>query len=300
MLELLRTLADRGYAFTSTTPATHGRVFARKGQAESLRDVFGWSLPFAEAAVPGAIVDLLRRADALESCGGLLRSKVRVSSLDEGLFLHSAYPTSGADAVFFGPDTWRYAALIRAEMPGLGPVRRIVDIGAGSGAGAIVAGRLAPGARLTLSDVNPAALRLAAVNAAHAGVEAELVEGPGLEPVEGAFDLAIANPPYMVDGGDRTYRDGGGMHGARLSLDWALAAAERLPPGGHMILYTGVAILEGRDALRAALEEALPGLGCALRYRELDPDIFGEELDEPPYRDVERIAAVGAVVAKLR
>jgi len=52
------------------------------------------------------------------------------------------------------------------------------------------------------------------------------------------------------------------------------------------------------DELRAALERELPALGCTLRYRELDPDLFGEELDKPAYADVERIAAVGAVVER--
>jgi methylase of polypeptide subunit release factors len=177
-------------------------------------------------------------------------------------------------------------------------VRRVVDIGAGSGAGGIVAGGLAPGARITLSDVNPAALRLAAANAAFNEVEAETVEGADLEAVEGPVDLVLANPPYMIDESDRAYRNGGGMHGAELSLNWVLAAAKRLERGGHALLYTGVAMVNGRDALRAALEQRLPALGCNLRYRELDPDLFGEELAKPAYRDVERIAAVGAVIRR--
>jgi methylase of polypeptide subunit release factors len=300
LLELLAALAAEGYSFTSTTPATHARIFARREEAGSLRDVFGWSLPFAAGAIPDGIVELLRRADALESCGQRFRSKVRVSSAEGALFLHSAYPTSDADAVFFGPDTYRYLSLLRAELPALGALRRIVDVGAGSGVGGIVAAQLAQGARVTLTDVNPNALRLAGVNAAYAGVEAELVLGSSLDQVEGGIDLVIANPPYMMDEGDRAYRDGGGMHGAQLSYDWTLAAAERLQPGGHMILYTGVAVVEGRDALHAALEKALPAFGCQLRYRELDPDVFGEELDKAAYEQVERIAAVGAVISKSR
>ena len=38
--------------------------------------------------------------------------------------------------------------------------------------------------------------------------------------------------------------------------------------------------------------------GCSLHYEEIDPDIFGEQLDQPAYRDVERIAAVMAVLSK--
>ncbi len=298
LLELLSALQEEGYSFTSVTPATHARVISRKQEATSLRDVFGWSLPFYAAAIPARFVALLERADALEICGERLRSRLRVSSLDHRLFLHSAYPTSSPDSVFFGPDTYRYASLILHELPRLGGVRRIVDIGAGSGAGGLIAAALVPEAWLTLSDVNPAALRLAAINARHAGVACELVEGPGLDGVQGEIDLVIANPPYIIDEADRAYRDGGGMHGAQLSLDWALDAGKRLQPGGHMILYTGVAIVEGKDEFRAALERELPALGCSLSYRELDPDLFGEELEKPAYRDVERIAAVGALITK--
>jgi methylase of polypeptide subunit release factors len=298
LLELLAALRAEHYAFTSVTPATHARVVSRRAEARSLRDVFGWSLPFSAQAIPAGYVDILRRAKALERRGEGFRSTVRVSTLGDELFLHSAYPTSSSDAVFFGPDTYRYAALLGAELPALGPIERIVDIGAGSGAGGIIAAKLAPIGRVTLTDVNPAALRLSAVNSAFAGVDVERVEGPGLDAVKGNVDLVIANPPYVMDEEDRAYRNGGGMHGAQISLDWALAAAERLQPGGCMILYTGVAIIEGEDALRAALEGELPALGCSLRYRELDPDIFGEELDRPAYRDADRIAAVAAVIAK--
>jgi hypothetical protein len=102
----------------------------------------------------------------------------------------------------------------------------------------------------------------------------------------------------MMDDDARAYRHGGDMHGARLSLDWTLEAAERLVPGGRMLLYTGVAIVDGRDHFREALTRELKGLGCVFLYEEIDPDVFGEELDEPQYRDVERIAAVGAVITK--
>ena len=108
----------------------------------------------------------------------------------------------------------------------------------------------------------------------------------------------IANPPFILDPAARSYRHGGGLHGAQLSLDWALAAARRIVPDGRMLLYTGSAIVDGRDRLKEELLERLQPLGCALAYEELDPDIFGEQLDELGYEDVERIAAVGAVIVK--
>lgn len=300
LLDLLGALGASGYRFVTVTPETHRRVLAREpGRAAAdLRGVFGWNLPFGEGLLPAAVLDALERSGMIARESGRLRSRVRVASVGERLFLHSAYPTHSADSVFFGPDTYRYARFLAAELPRLGPVRRLVDVGAGSGVGAIVAAGLLPGVRATATDINPLALRFARINALHCRVELERLETDSLDGVGGPVDLVIANPPFVADPAGRLYRDGGGMHGARLSLDWALAAARRIEPEGTMLLYTGSAVVEGRDALREALEERLPGLGCALRYSEIDPDIFGELLDQPGYDDVERVAAVGAVIGK--
>lgn len=300
LLDLLTFLDSSGYDFAPVTPATHARVTRRpaKRQARDLRDVFGWSLAFEPELLPKDIRRLLQDADLLDQQSGLLRSRVRVSRILGHLFIHSAFPTDDPDSIFFGPDSYRFALFVRDELTRAPGTRRLVDIGAGAGVGAILAAPIVPGARLTLVDVNPSALRLARINARFAGLEVETIEGSGIGDVPGPVDLAIANPPYIMDEQDRTYRDGGGMHGAQISFDWTMEAAARLEPGGRMLLYTGVAIIEGRDELLEALERELPARGCTLRYREIDPDIFGEELEKRPYADVERIAAVGAVVER--
>jgi SAM-dependent methyltransferase len=300
LLALLEGLAATGYRFVTVTPETHRRLLDRGPDrtARDLRDVFGWNLKFEPALLPPPIREALERSGMISREAGLCRSRVRVASVDDRLFLHSAYPTDEADAVFFGPDSYRYVRFLRDELPRLPPARRLVDIGAGTGVGAIMAAALLPGARLRATDINPLALRWARINARHAGVELETIEGAGLAAVEGPVDLVIANPPFVADPAGRLYRDGGGMHGARLSLDWTLAAAERIEPGGTVLLYTGSAVVAGRDELREALASQLPELGCSLRYSEIDPDIFGELLAEPGYGDVERIAAVGAVIGK--
>jgi methylase of polypeptide subunit release factors len=292
-------LESAAYDFVAITPASHARVVARpdKQEGRDLRDVFGWSLPFAPDVLPAEMLRLLEAAGALTLEGTRLKSSVRVGRIHGRLILHSAYPSKEENSVFFSPDTYRFAEFIRTELARVPGVQRLVDIGAGPGSGAIVAAPLLPGARLTLADVNPLALRLAGINVRHAGLEVELVDG-GLEAVSGAFDAAIANPPFMVDAQERTYRDGGDMHGGRLSLDWALEAIERLSPGGRLLLYTGAAIVGGHDELKEKLEEAAAAGGRSLRYREIDPDIYGEELDGEAYRQVERIAAVGAVLEK--
>ena len=300
LLALIEALADAGYRFITVTPETHRRVLERGGGriAGDLRDVFGWSLPFEPDLLRPPIREALERSGMIWHEDRLCRSQVRVASVDDRLFLHSAFPTDEAHSVFFGPDSYRYVRFLRDELAHLAPARRLVDIGAGSGVGAIMAAALLPDAHITATDLNPLALRWARINARHAGVELETIEGSGLEAVEGPVDLVIANPPFIADPAGRLYRDGGAMRGAGLSLDWALAAAQRIEPGGTILLYTGSAIVAGRDELREALAARLPALGCSLRYAEIDPDIFGELLDQPGYEAVERVAAVGAVIRR--
>ena len=104
--------------------------------------------------------------------------------------------------------------------------------------------------------------------------------------------MIVANPPYLRDPLERTYRHGGGELGEQVSLDIINAAIERLAPGGTLLLYTGSAIREGQDALAAAAEAKLKDAGIDYEYVELDPDVFGEELEQLPYATVDRIAAV--------
>jgi methylase of polypeptide subunit release factors len=298
-LRLLRWLDEQGYDFVTVTPETHRHVVARASmrEARDLRGILGWSLPFSEETAGPELMALLREARLLRETAAGWKSKIRVSRVKGTLFLHSAFPTDSDDSVFLGPDTLRFVDFLTAELEGCA-ARRLVDIGTGAGVGGILAAKLLPGARIELADINRVALSHARVNAAFAGVEAVTIESDGAAALEPGFDLAISNPPFIIDEDGPAYRAGGAMHGGELSRDWTLAAAEKLAPGGRVLLYTGSAIVDGRDQIREALEEALPKLGCTLKWRELDPDIFGEELDKPAYQDVERIAAIGAVVEK--
>lgn len=302
LLALLGMLRAEGYRFVTPTPATHARVLARPERrlGRTLADVFGWSLPFARDLPPPAMVAALAASGMLREDGGLCRSEVRVSSLHGRLHLHSAYPTEAGDAVFLGPDSYRFADLVVAELARapVPPGARIADIGGGSGVGAIAAATACPGAEVMMTDINPKALRLARINAAAAGVSVKAILCSGLDAVPPPLDLVTLNPPYIVDAAGRAYRDGGAMHGAQLSLDLTRQAIARLAPGGRAILYTGSAIVAGHDALCAALADAAGHAGCTMAYRELDPDVFGEELDAPGYADVDRIALVAAVLTR--
>ncbi|MFJ4386249.1 methyltransferase [Pseudomonas sp. NPDC089408] len=302
LLQLGKRLRADGYRFTCVTPATHARVNAREGaaQAHTLRDVFGWSRPFAPALVSADELGQLQRAELLAGRGELLQSTVRWSTLDDLLLVHSAYPTEASDAVFFGPDSYRFAQVIHEHLQ-RSPrrVEHAVDIGCGTGVGALVIAKAAQHAQVTAVDINPLALRYTAINAALAGVSNVSVEHSNLlDGVTGSFDLIVANPPYMLDVGERTYRHGGGSLGAELSLRIVEQARERLSAGGSLLLYTGVAMVEGRDALLEAIRLRLAGPEWSWVYREIDPDVFGEQLDERGYEHVERIAAVALTVTR--
>lgn len=301
---LLRALRARGYRFVPPTPATHARVLARDPgrRACSLTAMLGWSLPFTAGSVDPEIEMLLARAGAIEWVGDRLKSRLRVATLEDDLYLHSAYPTTSRDSVFFGPDSYRFARLILAELersPCL-PGATVVDIGSGAGVGGIVAARQIADAELVLTDINPAALQLAQANAAAAGITVALREGSLLAGFAGFIDLAVANPPYIVDDDARAYRDGGGLNGAALSIDMAGAALPRLARDGRLILYTGSAIVRGEDALEPELATLARRHGCTLDYAEIDPDVFGEELEREAYAEVDRIAVVAAIFTRER
>src|SRR5688500_19432153 len=116
--ELGRFLKSQGYHFTAVTPLTHSRVQKRSDSrdARTLTDIFGWSRPFRATAEFAPIIELLSSAKELERADGLYRSYVRYSTLGEQLYVHSSYPTSQEDAVFFGPDTYRFARVLRQFM----------------------------------------------------------------------------------------------------------------------------------------------------------------------------------------
>ncbi|WP_426617798.1 methyltransferase [Pseudomonas rustica] len=303
LLQLGRRLQADGYRFITPTPLTHQRVNQRdEGQmADSLRDVFGWSRPFEPGLLSADEQRQLQEAQVIDTYEGQLKSRVRWSSLDDLLFVHSAFPTDAADSVFFGPDTYRFAQMIHAHLQqNFAPIHRAVDIGCGAGVGAIVIARARREAQVLALDINPAALRLTAINAALAEVaNVEVHASDLLHGVDGEFDLIVANPPYMADPAERAYRHGGGTLGAGLSLRIVEQALNRLAPGGSLLLYTGVAMVDGRDPF---LDTVLPRLDekrFAWTYREIDPDVFGEELLNPGYQRVDRIAVVALTVTRM-
>lgn len=289
--DLGRALRDGGYEFTTITPESHRRVNARPQNklAGSLRDVFGWSRPFDASIVPRHLLDLLTAAQCVVEHGGRLRSTVRYSTYRSLMFVHSAFPTTGADSVFFGPDTYRFLNLLAHLAPA---AERAVDIGSGTGAGGLL---IAPACgSVTLTDINPVALRYAAVNADLNDIgNSVALSSDILAGVDGQFDLIVSNPPYLIDAAKRTYRDGGGQFGEGLSRSIVTQSLDRLAPRGRLILYTATAVVDGVDTFFDSIRPILSAKRIRFDYSEIDPDVFGDELETGAYRTVDRIAAVG-------
>jgi len=290
------TLVASDYRFVTVTPATHRRINRRpeNAWAQDTRGVLGWSRPFRAGTLPPEVETPLCEAALLARDGDGHRALVRAASIGDRVYFHSAWPTSDDDAVFFGPDTYRYVAALHRSLGAVSiPVRRAVDIGAGAGPGAIELALKRPDATVYAADINPRALALAEVNAeVNHAPNVVVCESDLLDGLEGGFDLVMSNPPYILDPDELTYRHGGGEHGAEISIRIVRAALDRLDPGGSLMLYTGVAIVDGQDRFLSAIRGWLEHDCAEWHYEELDPDIFGGQLGCKGYEDVERIAAV--------
>lgn len=305
LLALASLLGRSRYRFTCITPDTHARVAARRPEgARNLRDVFGWNLPFGEHDLPIEIVQLLEASGALSRENGRLRSLIRFATFEQTLLVHSAWPTTSNESVFFGPDTYRFASLVEQALvkpPGRSP-RIAVDIGCGTGAGGILVGRLLNAHRIKVlfTDINQQALRFAQINALHAGLsDFSCVRSDVLSEVRDPIDLIIANPPYLLDPHQRAYRHGGGSLGTGLSVRIVEESIQQLAPGGQLILYTASPVVDGVDTFKqqlAAVFNAASHRPFSYEYREIDPDVFGSELEQAAYAGVERIAVVGLVL----
>lgn len=303
MADIGRYLQRANYHFVTVTPQTHQyyRKRHRDRLASNLRDVFGWCLPFEQSLFDDELWKLLQQADAIEYTGSGMHAKIRWASLGETLFVHSSYPTNAQDTVFFGPDTYRFARAIDEHLrSSRDDIRTVVDIGCGSGAGATYLASQLPEAAITAVDINPRALEYTKVNLSVANaVNVTAKRSNLLESVHECFDLIVANPPYMEDPDARAYRHGGAHKGAELSLSIVDTALERLSPGGTLLLYTGVAMINGEDVFLKQLQQRVHDRHCRWHYQEMDPDVFGEELLKDNYQDVERIAAVVLTLRKL-
>jgi ribosomal protein L3 glutamine methyltransferase len=159
------------------------------------------------------------------------------------------------------------AELIEAEFAPwvAAPPATILDLCTGSGCIGIACAHQFPSARVTLTDVDAAAVELARSNARAHGVadRIEVIESDLFEALDGRrFDLVVTNPPY-VDEGDLAEMPAEFRHEPRLALAAGpdgldlirriLADAHRhLTPDGTLVGEAGASI--------GALLEAYPDL----------------------------------------
>jgi release factor glutamine methyltransferase len=150
----------------------------------------------------------------------------------------------------------------------------ICDVGTGSGIIAVTAAKHLAHSRITALDVNPAALKVARQNAEAHGVadRIEFLQSDLLAavPAQRRFDFVVSNPPYVSEAelaslapGVRNYEPRSalvaGPQGTEVIAALLGQAADRLHPGGHLLVEISPMIHDAVQALVAADDRFLPG-----------------------------------------
>ena len=155
----------------------------------------------------------------------------------------------------------------------------VLDLCCGSGCIGLSLARELPSAGVTLTDLSPDALRIAARNRSRLGVKAEILQGDLFAPVrERRFDCVISNPPY-IPAGECGRLQPEVMKEPRLALDGGADGLDFyrrigregpafLKPGGRIFLETG----EGEAQAAASLLEAGGALETTIRKDEAGID----------------------------
>lgn len=299
LLYLLNFLKQQDYQFTAITPLSHQRILDRKqndvNKEITLKDIFGWNLGFKKTDLDPALFSILEEHQLLKIQENLYLSQVRVASLNNALFIHSAFPTIEQDAVFFGPDTYRFAYHLKQYLTSRSdPLKRAVELCCGTSAAAVSIAKNFPDYdELIVADLNPKALLYSQMNIDFAGLKKiHPVQSDLFANLQGQFDLIFANPPYLIDPHQRQYRHGGDeLDGNALSFRIIKEGIQHLNPQGCIFLYTGVTVTQDGNRFLAHLENLMKQYkNISWSYEEIDPDIFGEELEQPAYQHVDRIA----------
>jgi release factor glutamine methyltransferase len=161
------------------------------------------------------------------------------------------------------PETEELVEFLKSEIRN--PKSEIVDVGAGSGVIALSLAAKFPEAKIMAIDISDAALALAQENAARLNLSArvQFLKSRLLENVVGAFDLIVANLPYIsTQDRDTLSREVlhdpeialfAGTRGDELVRELIDQAPSRLRSGGMLALEIGLG--QGEDLLSALAEK---------------------------------------------
>jgi release factor glutamine methyltransferase len=161
------------------------------------------------------------------------------------------------------PETEQLVELLIAECGIRNAECRIVDVGTGSGVIALSLAAKFPQAEVHAIDISDAALELARANAERLGLSSrvQFAKGSLLQGAAGAFDLIVANLPYVALGDRATLspevlRDPesalfAGETGEELIRQLIESAPAHLRPGGMLALEIGIGQAEALAAFFA-------------------------------------------------
>ena len=163
------------------------------------------------------------------------------------------------------PETELLVERALAHLPAGRPCE-VLDLATGSGAVALAIASERPPVRVVATDLEPAAVDTARLNAARLGLAArvEVRAGHWYEPVTGLrFDLIVANPPYIAVGdpriepGVRRYEPVGALFAGDDGLDALREVVAGAP--AHLVAGGWLAVEHGDaqgDAVRGLFEAA--------------------------------------------
>ena len=215
-----------------------------------------WLIAHDDAPLPGAAAqafaaDCRRRADG-EPLAYMLGERE----------FHGLRLQVSPDVLVPRPDTETLVDWALDLLPAGAPAL-VLDLGTGSGAVALAVAHRRPEARVTATDLSPAALRVAQANATQLGLALALACGRWWQalPTGARFDLVLSNPPYIA--GDDPHlpalrheplmalTPGGDGLGALIEI--IAGAAPHLNSGGWLLLEHG---WDQATAVRSAMQSA--------------------------------------------
>ena len=195
--------------------------------------------------------DLVRRRLAGEPVAYLLGRK-EFWSLDLKVSPHVLVPRPDTETLV------EHAVAFMKELPADKPIR-MADIGTGSGAIALALKKEQPRAEVWAVDLSGDALSIAKENAIRLGLDLHFVLGNLMEPLTGAFDLIVSNPPYIptrdIDGLSPEVRReprmalDGGRDGLDLVRTLVGQAWTALVPGGALAVEIGEGQAKGTQSI---------------------------------------------------